>query len=63
METKGIAILLLKIFPEFCRRYACMGLSSGGNCNRPYGSRAAQAKSVLLNTLAQLVYCSEYANV
>jgi hypothetical protein len=63
METKGIALLLLDIFPELSRRYVHTGYSSGGNCNRPYGSRAAQAKSVPLNTLAQLVYCSEYANV
>src|ERR1700739_410719 len=50
METRGIAILLLNIFPEFSRRQAHMGLFCGGNCNRPYGSRAAQGQSVRSST-------------
>jgi hypothetical protein len=29
-----------------------LSLAGGGNCNRPYGSRAAQAKSVPVNTRA-----------
>src|SRR5580704_2198168 len=50
MDTNGIAILLNQNFPGNLAAVRAIGLPSGGNCNRPYGSRAAQAESVLRRT-------------
>lgn len=59
METNGIGVLLLESFLDG-RAAAAIFLhvkeisrSSGTNCDRPYGSRDAQAKSVFFGTAAE----------